>query len=103
MHLLAMLLVGAAMVLMASASVMAAHVDAIGSDLSSCKAAKAGHARRGPRPAQHPLGEHSAWHVPSNPFDATHKVTLRGLLSMTGSVGVSGASWVTRWVGRARS
>jgi CubicO group peptidase (beta-lactamase class C family) len=30
------------------------------------------------------------WHVPANQFDATHKVTLRGLLSMTGGFGVPG-------------
>ena len=30
------------------------------------------------------------WHVPSNEFDSTHKVTLRGLLSMTGGIGVPG-------------
>ena len=28
--------------------------------------------------------------VPSNPFDATHKVTLRGLLSMTGGISAPG-------------
>jgi CubicO group peptidase (beta-lactamase class C family) len=32
----------------------------------------------------------SAWKVPDNAFDATHKVTLRGLLSMTGGIGVPG-------------
>src|SRR4029077_4351662 len=32
----------------------------------------------------------TSWHVPSNLFDATHKVTLRGLLSMTGGIGVPG-------------
>ena len=32
----------------------------------------------------------TAWKVPSNSFDATHKVTLRGLLSMTGGIGVPG-------------
>jgi CubicO group peptidase (beta-lactamase class C family) len=32
----------------------------------------------------------TSWRVPSNSFDATHKVTLRGLLSMTGGIGVSG-------------
>jgi CubicO group peptidase (beta-lactamase class C family) len=32
----------------------------------------------------------TSWHVPSNSFDATHKVTLRGLLSMTGGIGVPG-------------
>jgi CubicO group peptidase (beta-lactamase class C family) len=32
----------------------------------------------------------TSWHVPSNAFDATHKVTLRGLLSMTGGIGVPG-------------
>jgi len=31
-----------------------------------------------------------SWRVPSNAFDATHKVTLRGLLSMTGGIGVPG-------------
>jgi CubicO group peptidase (beta-lactamase class C family) len=30
------------------------------------------------------------WTVPANEFDSTHKVTLRGLLSMTGGIGVSG-------------
>jgi CubicO group peptidase (beta-lactamase class C family) len=32
----------------------------------------------------------TAWKVPRNSFDATHKVTLRGLLSMTGGIGVPG-------------
>lgn len=32
----------------------------------------------------------TSWHVPSNEFDSTHKVTLRGLLSMTGGIGVPG-------------
>jgi len=32
----------------------------------------------------------TAWKVPSDSFDATHKVTLRGLLSMTGGIGVPG-------------
>jgi CubicO group peptidase (beta-lactamase class C family) len=32
----------------------------------------------------------TSWKVPSNEFDATHKVTLRGLLSMTGGIGVPG-------------
>ena len=32
----------------------------------------------------------TAWKVPSNSFDATHKVTLRGLFSMTGGIGVPG-------------
>jgi CubicO group peptidase (beta-lactamase class C family) len=32
----------------------------------------------------------TAWTVPANAFDATHKVTLRGLLSMTGGIGVPG-------------
>ena len=32
----------------------------------------------------------TSWHVPSNAFDATHKVTLRGLLSITGGIGVPG-------------
>jgi CubicO group peptidase (beta-lactamase class C family) len=32
----------------------------------------------------------TSWHVPSNEFDATHKVALRGLLSMTGGIGVPG-------------
>jgi CubicO group peptidase (beta-lactamase class C family) len=32
----------------------------------------------------------TAWKVPSNSLDATHKVTLRGLLSMTGGIGVPG-------------
>ncbi|MGA8689637.1 MAG: serine hydrolase domain-containing protein [Methyloceanibacter sp.] len=32
----------------------------------------------------------TTWHVPSNAFDETHKVTLRGLLSMTGGIGVPG-------------
>jgi len=31
-----------------------------------------------------------SWRVPSNAFDATHKVTSRGLLSMTGGIGVPG-------------
>ena len=32
----------------------------------------------------------TSWRVPSNDFDATLKVTLRGLLSMTGGIGVPG-------------
>jgi CubicO group peptidase (beta-lactamase class C family) len=32
----------------------------------------------------------TSWRVPSNHFDATRKVTLRGLLSMTGGIGVPG-------------
>jgi CubicO group peptidase (beta-lactamase class C family) len=32
----------------------------------------------------------TSWRVPENPFDAAHKVTLRGLLSMTGGIGVPG-------------
>ncbi len=32
----------------------------------------------------------TSWKVPSNQFDATHKVTLRGLLSMTGGINVPG-------------
>jgi CubicO group peptidase (beta-lactamase class C family) len=32
----------------------------------------------------------TSWKVPGNTFDATHKVTLRGLLSMTGGIGVPG-------------
>jgi CubicO group peptidase (beta-lactamase class C family) len=32
----------------------------------------------------------TSWKVPKNAFDATHKVTLRGLLSMTGGIGVPG-------------
>ena len=32
----------------------------------------------------------TAWKVPANEFDSTHKVTLRGLLSMTGGIGVPG-------------
>jgi CubicO group peptidase (beta-lactamase class C family) len=32
----------------------------------------------------------TSWRVPGNAFDATHKVTLRGLLSMTGGIGVPG-------------
>ena len=32
----------------------------------------------------------TSWKVPGSSFDMTHKVTLRGLLSMTGGVGVSG-------------
>jgi len=32
----------------------------------------------------------TSWRVPSNSLDATHKVTLRGLLSMTGGIGVPG-------------
>ena len=32
----------------------------------------------------------TSWRVPSNFFDAEHKVTLRGLLSMTGGIGVPG-------------
>src|SRR5262249_50681963 len=35
-------------------------------------------------------GKLTSWKVPSNSFDATHKVTLRGLLSMTGGIGVPG-------------
>jgi len=31
-----------------------------------------------------------SWRVPSNSFDATQKVNLRGLLSMTGGIGVPG-------------
>jgi CubicO group peptidase (beta-lactamase class C family) len=32
----------------------------------------------------------TSWQVPANSFDATHKVTLRGLLSMTAGIGVPG-------------
>ena len=32
----------------------------------------------------------TSWRVPANEFDAEHKVTLRGLLSMTGGIGVPG-------------
>src|SRR5262245_2367650 len=32
----------------------------------------------------------TSWKVPDNSFDATRKVTLRGLLSMTGGIGVPG-------------
>ena len=32
----------------------------------------------------------TSWKVPTNEFDSTHKVTLRGLLSMTGGIGVPG-------------
>jgi CubicO group peptidase (beta-lactamase class C family) len=32
----------------------------------------------------------TSWKVPGNSFDATHKVTLRGLLSMTAGIGVPG-------------
>ena len=32
----------------------------------------------------------TSWKVPANEFDSTHKVTLRGLLSMTGGIGVPG-------------
>ena len=32
----------------------------------------------------------TSWKVPGNSFDASHKVTLRGLLSMTGGIGVPG-------------
>ena len=32
----------------------------------------------------------TSWTVPTNEFDSTHKVTLRGLLSMTGGIGVPG-------------
>lgn len=32
----------------------------------------------------------TSWRVPSNGLDATHKVILRGLLSMTGGIGVPG-------------
>ena len=32
----------------------------------------------------------ASWRVRSNFFDAEHKVTLRGLLSMTGRIGVPG-------------
>ena len=32
----------------------------------------------------------TSWQVPANDFDATHKVTLRGLLSMTAGIGVPG-------------
>jgi CubicO group peptidase (beta-lactamase class C family) len=32
----------------------------------------------------------NSWKVPDNAFDATHKVTLRGLLSMTAGIGVPG-------------
>lgn len=32
----------------------------------------------------------TSWKVPGNSLDSTHKVTLRGLLSMTGGIGVPG-------------
>ncbi len=32
----------------------------------------------------------TSWHVPANDFDQEHKVTLRGLLSMTAGIGVPG-------------
>jgi CubicO group peptidase (beta-lactamase class C family) len=32
----------------------------------------------------------TSWQVPANDLDATYKVTLRGLLSMTGGIGVPG-------------
>lgn len=32
----------------------------------------------------------TSWHVPANAFDRDHAVTLRGLLSMTGGIGVPG-------------
>jgi CubicO group peptidase (beta-lactamase class C family) len=32
----------------------------------------------------------TSWHVPANDFDKDHKVTLRGLLSMTAGIGVPG-------------
>jgi CubicO group peptidase (beta-lactamase class C family) len=32
----------------------------------------------------------TSWKVPGNSFDTVHKVTLRGLLSMTGGIGVPG-------------
>jgi CubicO group peptidase (beta-lactamase class C family) len=32
----------------------------------------------------------TSWKVPANNFDADHKVTLRGLLSMTAGIGVPG-------------
>ena len=32
----------------------------------------------------------TSWRVPNNPYDANHKVRLRGLLSMTGGTGVPG-------------
>ena len=32
----------------------------------------------------------TSWHVPGNEFDATRKVTLRGLLSITGGINVPG-------------
>ncbi len=32
----------------------------------------------------------TSWRVPANELDAEHKVTLRGLLSMTGGIGVPG-------------
>jgi CubicO group peptidase (beta-lactamase class C family) len=32
----------------------------------------------------------ASWHIPSNPLDAAEPVTLRGLLSMTGGIGVPG-------------
>ena len=35
-------------------------------------------------------GRLTSWHVPENSFDTAHKVTLRGLLSMTGGTGVPG-------------
>ncbi|MGC2408994.1 MAG: hypothetical protein WA441_03060 [Methyloceanibacter sp.] len=137
-HLLATLLVAAAMALMASASVMAAHADAIESDLavvvqgsqkqgsldealallnipsvsiafidkgSIAFARVYGEDATQTRSIRQPRSRNSsqpsapcvsvnnaltAWRVPSNPFDATHKVTLRGLLSMTGGIGVPG-------------
>ena len=32
----------------------------------------------------------TSWRVPSNEFESTHKDTLRGLLGMTGGIGVPG-------------
>jgi CubicO group peptidase (beta-lactamase class C family) len=32
----------------------------------------------------------TSWKIPKNAFDSSHKVTLRGLLSMTGGIGVPG-------------
>ena len=32
----------------------------------------------------------TSWQVPTNEFDAEHKVTLRELLSMTGGINVPG-------------
>jgi CubicO group peptidase (beta-lactamase class C family) len=32
----------------------------------------------------------TSWRVPANDYDAAHRVTLRGLLSMTGGIGVPG-------------